>query len=145
MLPKEITEKWNKALCKALYSEADEVFCPFEDCSEGIILEKEATGGGGKLRDCECPFCHRLFCATCKVPWHEGITCDEYQTLYKGDQRGRDDILMKMLASKMKWMKCPKCNFFVEKVSGVDSSSATLVDHLGLQPMAVANLTNESV
>uniref|UniRef100_A0A0A0K9X9 RBR-type E3 ubiquitin transferase n=1 Tax=Cucumis sativus TaxID=3659 RepID=A0A0A0K9X9_CUCSA len=112
MLPKEIGEKWNKALCEVLYSTEEKVVCPFKDCSVGITLER-----GASIRDCECPLCHRLFCATCEVPWHDGVTCEEYKRLYKNEE-GRNEILMKKLASQMKWMKCPKCNFFVEKIYG---------------------------
>ncbi|TYK10490.1 putative E3 ubiquitin-protein ligase RNF217 [Cucumis melo var. makuwa] len=112
MLPNETAEKWNKALCEVVYREEEKVVCPFKDCSVGMIVERDA-----KIRDCECPLCHRLFCGTCRVPWHEGVTCEDYKRLYKYEE-GRDEILMKKLASQMKWMKCPKCQLFVEKVSG---------------------------
>uniref|UniRef100_A0A9I9E614 RBR-type E3 ubiquitin transferase n=1 Tax=Cucumis melo TaxID=3656 RepID=A0A9I9E614_CUCME len=137
MLPNETAEKWNKALCEVVYREEEKVVCPFKDCSVGMIVERDA-----KIRDCECPLCHRLFCGTCRVPWHEGVTCEDYKRLYKYEEI-RDEILMEKLASQMKWMKCPKCQLFVEKVSGVDSSSAMLVDRLGLPPMVVAYLTIE--
>ena len=31
----------------------------------------------------ECPSCHRLFCAQCKVPWHEKMSCNEFQELQR--------------------------------------------------------------
>ncbi|KAL3625261.1 hypothetical protein CASFOL_030715 [Castilleja foliolosa] len=34
------------------------------------------------------------------------------------DKRSREDIMLMSLAKKMKWMRCPQCNIFVEKITG---------------------------
>lgn len=64
-----------------------------------------------------CPNCWRMFCAQCKVPWHAGIDCFEFQKLNK-DERGKEDIMLRKLAQKKRWKRCPKCRFYVEKSEG---------------------------
>ena len=39
--------------------------------------------GGEVVTGAECPSCHRLFCAQCKVPWHEKMSCNEFQELQR--------------------------------------------------------------
>ncbi|XP_022146079.1 probable E3 ubiquitin-protein ligase RNF217 [Momordica charantia] len=118
MLPKRVAEKWDRALCEALFVEAEKVMCPFKDCSAAMVnLEK---GRSADILESECPICHRLFCAKCRVPWHARVTCEEYQRQKKSKKRGRedDDALLKDMARKMEWMRCPRCKFFVEKTYG---------------------------
>ncbi|KAM7280166.1 hypothetical protein ACFE04_007300 [Oxalis oulophora] len=31
--------------------------------------------GRNVIKESECPYCRRLFCAQCKVPWHAGVQC----------------------------------------------------------------------
>ncbi|CAL5195182.1 unnamed protein product [Lathyrus oleraceus] len=49
-------------------------YCPFKDCSALLVND-----GKQDVTSAECPECHRLFCAQCKVPWHGGIDCDDFQ------------------------------------------------------------------
>jgi E3 ubiquitin-protein ligase RNF144 len=58
-----------------------------------------------------------MFCAQCKVPWHDGVTCTEFQRLGK-DERGREDLLLRKVAQKSKWQRCPKCKIYVERIEG---------------------------
>jgi E3 ubiquitin-protein ligase RNF144 len=60
----------------------------------------------------ECPHCSRLFCALCKVGWHDGVVCAEFQRL------GKDDLLLRKVAKDKKWQRSPKCNMYVERVDG---------------------------
>lgn len=50
------------------------VICPFNDCS--ILM---SFGGLEIVTKAECPSCRRLLCAQCKVPWHEGLICQQFQ------------------------------------------------------------------
>lgn len=34
------------------------------------------------------------------------------------DERGREDLLVRELANKKKWKRCPRCRFYVEKNDG---------------------------
>jgi hypothetical protein len=49
-------------------------FCPFKNCSVLLVNDRDVG-----VTSAECPSCHRLFCAQCKVPWHGGINCQEFQ------------------------------------------------------------------
>jgi len=50
------------------------VNCPFNDCSVSLLNDRFET-----VIRTECPVCHRLFCAQCKVPWHARLTCQQFQ------------------------------------------------------------------
>ncbi|XP_012852686.1 PREDICTED: probable E3 ubiquitin-protein ligase RNF217 [Erythranthe guttata] len=73
--------------------------------------------GGGDVREAECPFCNRLFCARCSVTWHSGVDCEEFSKL-RFDERGREDRMVHELAKKNQWQRCPRCKFFVERKEG---------------------------
>ena len=77
------------------------------------------------VKESECPNCRRLFCAQCKVPWHAGIECGEFQSLHK-NERDREDIMLMKLAKEMKWPRCPKCRFVVERTEGCKSMRCRL-------------------
>ncbi|KAI3833519.1 hypothetical protein MKW98_024518 [Papaver atlanticum] len=112
ILPPEVFDRWGKALCEALILGVQKFYCPFKDCS--ALLLDEGVGG---ILQAECPHCRRLFCAQCKVPWHAGIICADFQKL-NVDERGREDIMLMEAAKKNKWQRCPKCKFYVERSSG---------------------------
>ncbi|KAL4178832.1 hypothetical protein AMTRI_Chr13g117160 [Amborella trichopoda] len=50
-------------------------YSPFKDCS-GLLEFDEDTNG--KITQSECPYCRRMFCAICRVPWHCGLNCEEF-------------------------------------------------------------------
>ncbi|PKU73819.1 probable E3 ubiquitin-protein ligase RNF144A-B isoform X1 [Dendrobium catenatum] len=110
ILEDRVFDLWCKALCELMVN--DKFYCPFKDCSALMINDEEEV-----ITDAECPHCSRLFCAQCRVPWHEGLSCDEFQSLGKNDRKIEDLMLMK-LAKESKWQRCPKCKFFVERSDG---------------------------
>ncbi|KAM2016608.1 hypothetical protein FF2_046190 [Malus domestica] len=114
ILPKEVIERWNDALCEAMVLGAQRLYCPFSDCSTVLMIDNE---GEEAVRESECPICHRLFCARCQVPWHPGVDCEEYRWLNE-DERGRADLMVKELAKQKKWKRCPRCKYYVEKTEG---------------------------
>ncbi|KAI3908700.1 hypothetical protein MKW92_020972 [Papaver armeniacum] len=113
ILPPEVFDRWGRAQCEALILGEQIFYCPFKDCSAPLLVEE----GQGEIVQSECPHCNRSFCAQCKVPWHDGIICAEFQRL-DVDERGREDIMLMEVAKKNKWQRCPKCKFYVEKKSG---------------------------
>ncbi|KAM0001198.1 putative transcription factor C2H2 family [Helianthus debilis subsp. tardiflorus] len=115
IVPKEVLERWESILCESLIMESQKFYCPFKDCSAMLVDD-----GGVAVTQSECPNCNRLFCAQCKVAWHCGISCIEFQGSRKGKRNQDHDKLLIDLAKNKKWMKCSKCNFFVEKVYGCD-------------------------
>ncbi|XP_022732329.1 E3 ubiquitin-protein ligase RNF144A-like [Durio zibethinus] len=112
ILPREVFDRWGDALCEAIILGSERFYCPFKDCSMLLIDD-----GGQVVKESECPNCRRLFCAQCKVPWHAGIECGEFQGLDK-DEREREDIMLMKLAKDKKWSRCPKCRFVVERTEG---------------------------
>ncbi|XP_058726150.1 E3 ubiquitin-protein ligase RSL1-like [Vicia villosa] len=106
ILPAEVFEKWSKEAASQKF------YCPFADCSALLIDDKTEA-----VRNSECPKCNRMFCAQCKVAWHDGIECSEFQKLNAGD-REKEDIMLVRLAKKMHWRRCPNCKIYVDKECG---------------------------
>ncbi|KAI4335153.1 hypothetical protein L6164_013825 [Bauhinia variegata] len=112
ILPPEVFDRWGNAMCEAVILASEKFYCPFKDCSALLIDD-----GNEVVKESECPNCKRFFCAQCKVPWHSGMDCTEFQKLNK-DEREMEDILLMELAHNKKWRRCPKCKFYVEKSEG---------------------------
>ncbi|GFQ02133.1 probable E3 ubiquitin-protein ligase rnf217 [Phtheirospermum japonicum] len=115
ILPKQVLDRWGDALCEAMILDSEKFYCPFKDCS--ALLVDDVCGQSGAIAQSECPACNRLFCVQCKVPWHMGIVCAEFQKLNK-DERSNEDIMLMNLAKSKNWMRCSKCKFYVEKSEG---------------------------
>ena len=113
VLPKDVFERWDKALCEELFG-SQRFYCPYKDCSAMLLNDNEE---GEAIRESECPFCHRLFCALCSVPWHSGVDCEEFQRLNE-DEKERDDLIFRELAKEKKWRRCPHCKYHVERTDG---------------------------
>ncbi|KAJ8648285.1 hypothetical protein MRB53_001308 [Persea americana] len=112
ILPKDVFERWENAICEWIVLGSKRIYCPFKDCSALLVDD-----GGVDVRESECPNCRRLFCAQCMVPWHSGVGCREYQKLGV-DERGKDDLSLMELAKSQKWKRCPRCKYYVEKTEG---------------------------
>ncbi|GAV58871.1 zf-C3HC4 domain-containing protein/IBR domain-containing protein, partial [Cephalotus follicularis] len=112
ILPKEVLDHWGEALCKNLIDGFSRFYCPFEDCSAMLMNDNKNA-----VQESECPLCHRLFCVQCKVPWHSGVKCEEYQRLDE-DERAREDLMLRELVKEKKWSRCPNCKFYVERTEG---------------------------
>ncbi|KAJ0089553.1 hypothetical protein Patl1_13686 [Pistacia atlantica] len=89
ILPQDVFDRWNKALCEDVIPGAQKFYCPFKSCSALMISDGEV------IMESECPHCYRLFCAQCKVPWHAGISCAEFKKLNKNESSSEDMMLMK--------------------------------------------------
>ncbi|KAF2916218.1 hypothetical protein DAI22_09g101400 [Oryza sativa Japonica Group] len=114
VVPSEVLDRWGLLLCEAAIV-ARRLHCPFRDCSEPLLADADGEGGG--VAEAECPSCHRLFCARCMVPWHDGVGCEEFQELGE-DERGREDVMVRRLAGRERWQRCPQCRMYVEKSEG---------------------------
>lgn len=112
ILTPSVLDRWGKALCEAVISADEKFYCPFADCSGMLIHE-----GKEDIRETECPYCKRMFCAVCRVQWHPEISCEEFQKL-NSDEREREDLLLMKLAKEMNWKRCPMCRIYVAKSEG---------------------------
>ncbi|KAJ4828161.1 hypothetical protein Tsubulata_005038 [Turnera subulata] len=125
VLPQGVCDKWGDALCEAAIGGSQKFYCPFKDCSAMLVNDDIGGGGGGggkgkvpdQIKEAECPYCFRLFCAQCRVPWHAEIGCKEFQKLHK-DEREREDILLMKMAGNKNWRRCPSCRIYVERKEG---------------------------
>lgn len=115
ILPEGVFHRWGIGLCESALG-TQKFYCPFKECS-ALLVYDAADRDKQLITNSECPHCHRMFCAQCKVPWHAGICCKGFQELGK-DERTREDILMRKLATDSKWQRCPQCRIYVEKIDG---------------------------
>ncbi|OMO86391.1 Zinc finger, RING-type [Corchorus olitorius] len=95
ILPTELFKRWGKALCESAVNGSEKFYCPYSDCSSLLIKDPLEV-----LTELPCPACKRHFCVQCKVAWHSGMDCTEFQKL-------------KTLG-----------------IDGVDMHSVTIVEHL---------------
>ncbi|KAI3455182.1 hypothetical protein Pfo_011845 [Paulownia fortunei] len=112
IVPKDVLTMWGDVICESMIAASQKFYCPYKDCSALLVNDGEEI-----IRESECPFCRRLFCAQCNVPWHSGVGCEEFLRLNESE-RGREDLMVHELAKLEKWQRCPDCKFFVEKNQG---------------------------
>ncbi|GFP94507.1 probable E3 ubiquitin-protein ligase rnf217 [Phtheirospermum japonicum] len=112
MISNDTLVQWDESLCMSLIPESQKLYCPFRDCSAMLVNDSGET-----VTQIHCLVCSRAFCAECRVPWHSEFSCKEFQKL-NGGKRGEDDKIVRVLAKKKNWQKCPKCKMYVEKVEG---------------------------
>lgn len=112
IIPDKALVQWDEFLCLSLIPNSQKLYCPFRDCSALLVNDS-----GEIVREIECLECKRSFCAECRVSWHSEFTCEEFQKVYS-KKKGREDKIVKMLAKKKNWRKCPKCKMYVEKSEG---------------------------
>ncbi|KAF6154062.1 hypothetical protein GIB67_018984 [Kingdonia uniflora] len=76
---------------KSMILGSQKVYYPFKDCSAMLIDD-----GVEVVTMSECPYCRRLVCAQCKIPWHSRLGCDEFK-------RGivNDDLLVFLFLHKL--------------------------------------------
>ncbi|CAN6448718.1 unnamed protein product [Victoria cruziana] len=113
ILTPEVVDRWAALLSESLIQNGDKIYCPFQDCSALMWNDSERKES---IKDVECPHCHRLFCAQCKVGWHAGINCREYQRTMSWEKC--EDAMMMEMAKERKWQRCPRCQFYVERSDG---------------------------
>ncbi|PQP97798.1 ATP-dependent RNA helicase DEAH12 chloroplastic [Prunus yedoensis var. nudiflora] len=112
ILPNQVFDRWGSALCEAVVmgSKTDKyLYCPFKDCSALLVYENDTKRA---LCAAVCPHCKRELCPSCKVPWHTEFDCAQFQKL------SDDDDMVKELAKKMKWTRCPSCKYYIQKSFG---------------------------
>ncbi|KAK1366997.1 putative E3 ubiquitin-protein ligase RNF217 [Heracleum sosnowskyi] len=114
MLSEDIIIRWDESLCTSLIEESQKLYCPYRDCSMLLLNDS-----GEYIAETNCPVCQRSFCARCQVPWHSEFTCQEFVKLNRKKKRG-DHLMVKKIAKKQNWRKCPSCKFYIEKTEGCD-------------------------
>jgi len=93
-----------KRLCEA-ERQPNFKWCSANKCDFGQIVHKKAVSF-------TCDACGALTCVKHGVPFHNGLTCAQYDKLHAHDQKALS--LWKTSHTK----KCPKCNTDIEKNGG---------------------------
>ncbi|KAK9099612.1 hypothetical protein Syun_026657 [Stephania yunnanensis] len=137
ILPLEVFDRWADALCEAFILRIQRCHCPYKDCSAPLEYDE-----GMVIKESECPHCHRLFCAQCKVPWHLGIECEDFQKLNK-DEREREDVMLLNLVRENKWQRCPLCRFYVERTEGCPFMKCRNHSELAVMSSATSRFQNK--
>ncbi|MBA0597701.1 hypothetical protein Gorai_007500, partial [Gossypium raimondii] len=109
ILPRDLFNRWGKALCESALLGSEKLYCPYKDCSALLVNDGEK-----RIKRFPCPLCKRVFCVQCKVAWHSGADCIKFQKL---KNLGSDAMLVD-LAKRKKWRQCPNCSIYVEKSAG---------------------------
>ncbi|KAI3463505.1 hypothetical protein Pfo_020168 [Paulownia fortunei] len=112
IISSDVIGRWEEVIAESTILASQKIQCPNEKCSEILVNDGDE---GTIITESECPWCHKLFCAKCKVPWHQGFDCQEFQRL---DQNEKEEEKLRLLARENKWKKCPNCKVFVDKTEG---------------------------
>ncbi|CAI9115660.1 OLC1v1016629C1 [Oldenlandia corymbosa var. corymbosa] len=120
ILPAEVFDRWNNALSEAMLLASDQFYCPYKDCSAHLVDKRSSAAGNSieAITDSKCPHCRRMFCASCGVPWHAGISCEEFGKLKKDGREMEGIKVMNVIAKDNELESCPGCGFFVERTQG---------------------------
>jgi len=86
--------------------------CPTPDCKFICSVE------GARF---DCPDCEKNYCVECKVEWHHNMSCKQFQE----QKKGQTDEAFEQYAGNMKYMRCPKCKVYVERIEGCNAMSCT--------------------
>lgn len=58
IIPQEVFDRWEQALCESAFLGLNRVYCPYKDCSAFMV--DDILTGGETVTSSECPICHRL-------------------------------------------------------------------------------------
>ncbi|CAF0997716.1 unnamed protein product [Rotaria sordida] len=105
-------------LNRALEQNSEFVWCAY-GCGSGQLNE-----GATMNNTIQCVNCHLLTCFTHKCPWHDGMTCEEYDMPRTDGQ----------LHASQRWIsvntkECPKCHSHIEKNDGCDHMTCFKCKH----------------
>jgi hypothetical protein len=97
-------------LRRKLQSLPDFRFCKAADCGAG---QEHATGDDQPIMTCAA--CHTKSCYTHDVPWHDELTCAQFDLKQANEEAEANRAFFQ---SKTK--PCPECNVKIEKNDGCD-------------------------
>lgn len=95
-----------------LFDSMEKHYCPNPRCSALVQIEEDPNEPVAI-----CPECQESICVSCKVLWHQDLTCEEFQDLPE-NERSPDDQSVLLLAKAKNWRRCPACSRLVELAFG---------------------------
>ncbi|CAD6258866.1 unnamed protein product [Miscanthus lutarioriparius] len=104
---------------------SQKIYCPYPKCSALMSLgevihpmqessSRYTAADAATLR--KCVKCRGSFCLSCKVPWHDGMSCYEYKMRYPHARP--EDAKLQNLARQRLWRQCVKCKHMIELAEG---------------------------
>ncbi|KAG8047167.1 hypothetical protein GUJ93_ZPchr0008g14040 [Zizania palustris] len=101
------------------------IYCPYPKCSVLMSLRelihpmqesssKYTVVDAATLR--KCVKCRGSFCISCKVPWHDRMTCHDYKRSFSHDLP--EDAYLQKLARQQLWRQCTRCKHMIELAEG---------------------------
>ena len=122
----EMLAKFEASVLKStLESNPDFLNCQTPDCPYMF----ETSGEDPHFR---CLMCQKEYCLKCKVPWHQQMTCEEFQAdlekkkkEYEEYKRLQSDEVFLEFARQNGYKPCPKCQQYCEKISGCKAVTCT--------------------
>ncbi|CAG8534555.1 2321_t:CDS:2 [Funneliformis mosseae] len=95
------------SLKQALRSMPDFRWCKNAGCGSGQI-----HSGGDKEPIMTCEACGEKSCYTHDIPWHDNLSCEEYNEAKQGEDMATQDLLNR------ETKQCPKCGVRITKNGG---------------------------
>lgn len=108
-------EKYNMDMMNVYIHEHDFVQCINRAC-DALGLRDDSSPGYPQVQ-CPSDTCKTRFCISCRVPWHEGLSCQEWTA--DNGKEDEDQVTLK-LAQSRNAKRCPNCYLVVEKGKGCD-------------------------
>jgi hypothetical protein len=116
----ELLEKYDEfSLKKALSQMKNVLYCPNESCHNAMIVDDTS------VEDyilCSNESCKMKICIHCKVPYHDGINCEQYQH-WKLNSTESEKQYKEWAEKNSK--KCPQCKAGIEKNGGCNHIKCT--------------------
>ncbi|RKP25550.1 hypothetical protein SYNPS1DRAFT_15504 [Syncephalis pseudoplumigaleata] len=97
----------------------NKIYCPNKHCS--ALLDVTATismvNAKRENRAIVCEQCFHVACVHCRVSWHNGYSCRDYETLPMAERKNEDDLVLRM-AAHFDWARCLNCRTLIELSEG---------------------------
>lgn len=91
--------------------------CPSEACAAIGLLDPMAPG----FPQVECADCKARICAACKIPWHVGVSCADYNATLINEKITTPEKETLHLMQATDGKRCPNCYLVIEKDGGCNS------------------------
>ncbi|CAG8830642.1 17939_t:CDS:2, partial [Racocetra persica] len=107
LIPRDLFERYGLFLLRHVIRQLEDFrWCKRQGCGWG---QEHSSGDEAPIMTCHA--CKFKTCYTCDVPWHEGITCEEFKQRMEDDPHGAANNAYHDRHTK----QCPKCKWPIEK------------------------------
>ncbi|KAI8056975.1 hypothetical protein BDF22DRAFT_668792 [Syncephalis plumigaleata] len=110
---------------RALHAVQYKIYCPVKQCGKIVEVDYQLLGNG---TEAQCPYCNSVICTRCRVIYHRGYSCRDYQKL-PDSERSPEDLQTLRLIDSNKWSRCPDCRAGVERTAGCPHISCRCGSH----------------